>query len=139
MIYKNHIATDGISMKNLCALFLLLFSVSAHAQDVDISGFEEMTPDEFHELVAGKTMTGVHRSREYTQRYTHDRHFIGKTKDGPYAGRWKAGENNCVLVVWPSRNPRCWKLLRKDVRYIFGYYNSDGTILTMSHYVTITD
>ena len=107
--------------------------------DVDISGFEEMTPDEFLELVAGKSVTGIHRGNKYVQSHTHDKRVNGIHGGEPYSGRWTAGENNCVLIAYGVRSPRCWKLLHKDEEYIFGRYNSDGTKLTMSHYVTFID
>ena len=131
-------------MKNLYAHFLvfvlLSFSVSAHAGDIDISGFEEMTPDEFLELVAGKSVTGIHRGNKYVQSHTHDKRVNGIWGYAPYAGRWTAGENNCVLLIIDmGGGTMCWKLLHKDGKYIFGKYNSKGTKLTISYYVTITD
>jgi hypothetical protein len=110
------------------------------AGEVDISGFEEMTPDEFLELAAGKTFTGVHRGNEYTESYTQDKRINGIWGGEPYSGRWTSGENNCVLqIIDMGGGTTCWKLLHKEGKYIFGRYNSDGTILTMSHYVTLTD
>lgn len=145
MIYINHIATGGISMKNLYTFFLVFallpFSGSAHAGDVDISGFEEMTPDEFLELVAGKSFTGVDsRGFEYVQSHTQDKRVNGIWGGAPYSGRWTAGENNCtLLIIDMGGGTECWKLLHKDGKYIYGHYNSNGTKLTMSHYVTFID
>ncbi len=134
------------STKALLMLSTLLIIICAtglsgktFAGDVDISGFEEMTPDEFLELVAGKTFTGVNRGNEYTESYTHDRRVNGIWGGEPFSGRWTAGENNCVLMVYDVGSPSCWKLLHKNEEYIFGLYNSDGTKLTMSHYVTFID
>ena len=98
-----------------------------------------MTPDEFHELVAGKTITGVLRGQEFTESYTHNKRINGEWNGAPFSGSWTAGENNCVLIAYGVRSPRCWKLLHKDEEYTFGRYNSDGTMLTMSHYVTFID
>jgi hypothetical protein len=123
----------------LSILLIVSCATKVFADDVDISGIEEMTTDEFLELVVGKTITGVHRSKEYTESYTHDGRFNGKWNGEPYNGRWKAGENNCVLILWLDRDPRCWKFLHKDGEYIHGKYTSDGTKLTMSHYMTFID
>ena len=108
--------------------------------DVDISGFEEMTPDEFLELVAGKSVTGIHRGNKYVQSHTHDKRVNGIHGGAPYSGRWTAGENNCTLFVFDTGTAiTCWKLLHKDGKYIYGYYNNKGTKLLMSHYVTFVD
>jgi hypothetical protein len=130
-------------MKNLYTLFLvfilLSFSVSAHAEKVDISGFEEMTPEEFRELAAGKTFTRVYRGKEIVESYTQDKRVNGIWSGAPYSGRWTAGENNCVLLIIDmGGGTMCWKLLHKDGKYIFGKYNSKGTKLTTSYYVTLT-
>ena len=108
--------------------------------DVDISGFEEMTPDEYLELVAGKSVTGIHRGNKYVQSHTHDKRVNGIHGGEPYSGRWTAGENNCTLVIFDTGpGATCWKLLHKDGKYIYGMYNRNGTKLTMSHYATFVD
>ena len=135
------------STKALLMLSILLIiscatgpSEKPPAGDVDITGFEEMTPDEFLELVAGKTITGVNRGNEYTESYTHDKRVNGVWGGAPTSGRWTAGENNCVLLIYDmGGGVACWKLLHKDEEYIFGRYNSDGTKLTMSHYITFIE
>ena len=99
-----------------------------------------MTPGEFLELVAGKTFTGVYRGNEIVESYTQDKRVNGIWGSAPYSGRWTAGENNCVLLIIDmGGGTMCWKLLHKDGKYIFGKYNSKGTKLTASYYVTFTD
>ena len=98
-----------------------------------------MTPDEFLEF-AGKTIAGVYKGKENVESYTQDKRVTGIWGSTSYSGRWTAGENNCVLIIYdmgPGTN--CWKLLHKDGQYIFGKYNSNGTKLTTSFYVTLTD
>jgi hypothetical protein len=132
-------STNALPM--LSILLIISCATKAFADDVDISGFEEMTPDEFLELVAGKSFTGVDsRGKEYVQSHTQDKRVNGIWGGAPYSGRWTAGENNCVLLIIDmGGGTMCWKLLHKDGKYIFGKYNSKGTKLTMSYYVTITD
>ena len=99
-----------------------------------------MTPDEFHELVAGKTFTGVYRGKEIVESYTQNKRVNGKWNSALYSGRWTAGENNCVLLIIDmGGGTMCWKLLHKDGKYIYGKYNRNGTKLTTSYYVTFTD
>ena len=80
-------------MKNLYTLFLVFvlssFSVSAHQHLVDITGFEEMTPDEFLEL-AGKTIAGVYKGKENVESYTQDKRVTGIWGSTSYSGRWTA-------------------------------------------------
>ena len=125
----------------LFLIFVLLsFSVSAHQHQVDITGFEEMTPDEFLEFSAGKTFTGVYRGKELVESYTQNKRVNGNWSGQRYSGRWTAGENNCfLLTIDMGGGTMCWKLLHKDGKYIFGKYNSDGTMLTASYYVTVAD
>ena len=122
----------------LSILLIISCATKAFADNVDISGFEEMTPDEYLELVAGKSITGVDsRGHEYVQPHTQDKRVNGIWSGAPYSGRWTAGENYCTLIIFDmSAAINCWKLLHKDGRYIYGYYNEKGTKLTMSHYVT---
>ena len=99
-----------------------------------------MTPGEFLELVAGKTFTGVYRGNEIVESYTQDKRVNGIWGYAPYSGRSTAGENNCVLLIIDmGGGTMCWKLLHKDGKYIYGYYNNKGTKLLMSHYVTFVD
>ena len=132
-------STNALPM--LSILLIISCATKAFADDVDISGFEEMTPDEFLELVAGKSFTGVDsRGKEYVQSHTQDKRVNGIWGGAPYSGRWTAGENNCVLLIIDmGGGTMCWKLLHKDGKYIFGKYNSNGTKLTTSYYVTFTD
>ena len=125
----------------LSILLIISCATKAFADDVDISGFEEMTPDEFLELVAGKSFTGVDsRGKEYVQSHTQDKRVNGIWSGAPYSGRWTAGENNCtLLIIDMGGGTQCWKLLHKDGKYIYGMYNRNGTKLAMSHYVTFVD
>ncbi len=124
----------------LSILLIISCATKAFAENVDISGFEEMTPDEFHELAVGKTFTGVHRGKEIVESYTQNKRVNGIWGGAQYSGRWTAGENNCVLqIIDMGGGTMCWKLLHKDGKYIFGNYNSNGTKLTTSYYVTLTD
>ena len=130
-------------MKYLYTFFLLLlslkFPVLADEHQVDISGYEELTQDEFHKLVAGKSIKGTYRRKEYTESYRQDRTFQGNQSGLLYSGRWEAGENNCVVIVFSDGVRYCWKMLHNGDDYIFARYNSDGTVLTMSHHVSIVD
>ena len=99
-----------------------------------------MIPDEFLEFSAGKTFTGVYRGKKLVESYTQNKRVNGNWSGQRYSGRWTAGENNCfLLTIDMGGGTMCWKLLHKDGKYIFGKYNSDGTMLTTSYYVTITD
>jgi len=131
-------STKALAM--LSTLLIISCATKAFADNVDISGFEEMTPDEFLELSAGKTFTGVYRGNEIAESYTQDKRVNGIWGGAPYNGSWKAGENNCILlVIYMGGGTMCWKLLHKDGKYIFGKYNSKGTKLTTSYYATLTD
>ncbi len=131
-------------MKILHVLFLIFvllpFSVSANQHQVDITGFEEMTPDEFLEISAGKTFTGVYRGKKLVESYTQNKIVNGDWSGEQYSGRWTAGENNCfLLTIDMGGGTMCWKLLYNDGKYIFAKYTSDETNMTTSYYVTLTD
>ena len=101
-----------------------------------------MTPGQFRNLLVGKTLVGVNKGQEYKETFTHDGKINGEWGGTPYSGKWAAGKNNCLLLpyYWPGTHvTRCWKYLRKDGVYVLGRYNSDGTVLTITEYVTIVD
>jgi hypothetical protein len=130
----------------LSTLLIIICATKAFADNVDISEFEVLTPDEFQELVAGKTIAGVYNGNEYAELYTQDKRVNGKVNGASYSGRWTAGKDNCVLSfavlsddTLPDTTPHCWKLLHKDGKYIFGQYNREGAKLLISHYATIVD
>jgi len=105
----------------IALMTIMVLGTAAQAEKIDLSGFEVMTPDEYLELVAGKTITGVHRGNEYTESYTQDKRVNGKWGGSPFSGRWTAGKNNCVLITYDmSTATTCWKLLHKDGKYIYG-------------------
>ena len=109
---------------------------------VDISGFEELTPNEFLELTAGRSFKGIHRGLKYAQSHPRDKskRVSGIYNDEPYNGRWTEGENNCTVIIFNfSELPNCWKLLHKNSEYIYAYYNIKGTTMHLSHYITFID
>ena len=117
-------------------------SRETHPDKLDISGFEELTPDEYLELTAGRSFKGTYEGLDYVQSHPQDKgkRFSGVLNGQQFTGRWTAGENNCTVIVFDfSELPVCWKLLHRDGEYIYGRYNIKGTKLLSSHYVTFLD
>jgi hypothetical protein len=140
MLYlKRYIAVMSMLLIVGCATDTLR---KPYPDKVDISGFEELTPDEFLELTAGRSFKGVHRGLEYVQSHPQDKskRVYGIYNGEPYNGYWTEGENNCTVIIFNfSELPNCWKLLHKDGEYIYAYYNIKGTKMHLSHYVTFID
>jgi hypothetical protein len=124
----------------IAVIMVLATGFSAHADNVDLSGFEVMTPNEFLDLTAGKAFTGIHMGQKYVESYTRKKAVYGEWADKVFSGHWKAGENNCVLITYNgSENPTCWKLFHKDGEYAYGKFNISGTQLISSHNVTFVN
>jgi hypothetical protein len=123
----------------IALITILVTGFGAHAENVDLSGFEVMTPNEFLELTAGKAFAGIHRGQKYAESYTRHKTVHGEWGGTSFSGHWTAGENNCVMITYTGSSPQCWKLFHKDGKYAYGEFNRSGEQMVSSHKVTFID